>query len=92
MVTICRIIDLCKILGINVNDHFREVTKMVQLGSGSRNGHWYVYGFCKILGISIDYHFREVTKMIIIDKGIHNILDIYEFLLVFEKRIEHKRR
>ena len=25
----------CKTLGINVDDHFREVTKMVQLGSGS---------------------------------------------------------
>ena len=36
VVTICRIIDLCKILVINVDDHFREVTKMVQLGSGSQ--------------------------------------------------------
>ena len=26
----------CKTLGANVDDHFREVTKMVQLGSGSQ--------------------------------------------------------
>ena len=30
-----RAIESCKTLGINVDDHFREVTKMVQLGSGS---------------------------------------------------------
>ena len=28
--------ESCKILGINTDDHFREVTKMVQLGSGSQ--------------------------------------------------------
>ena len=28
--------ESCKTLGINVDDHFREVTKMVQLGSGSQ--------------------------------------------------------
>ena len=30
-----RAMESCKTLGINVDDHFREVTKMVQLGSGS---------------------------------------------------------
>ena len=30
-----RAIESCKPLGISVDDHFREVTKMVQLGSGS---------------------------------------------------------
>ena len=30
-----RAIESCKTLGVNVDDHFREVTKMVQLGSGS---------------------------------------------------------
>ena len=30
-----RAIESCKTLGINVDDHFREVTKMVRLGSGS---------------------------------------------------------
>ena len=30
-----RAIESCKTLEINVDDHFREVTKMVQLGSGS---------------------------------------------------------
>ena len=29
-----RAIESCKPLGISVDDHFREVTKMVQLGSG----------------------------------------------------------
>ena len=29
-------IESCKTLGINVDDHFREVTKMVLLGSGSK--------------------------------------------------------
>ena len=28
--------EACKSLGINIDDHFREVTKMVQLGSGSQ--------------------------------------------------------
>ena len=31
-----RAIESCKTMGINVDDHFREVTKMVQLGSGSQ--------------------------------------------------------
>ena len=31
-----RAIESCKTLGINVDDHVREVTKMVQLGSGSK--------------------------------------------------------
>ena len=30
-----RAVDSCNTLGVNVNDHFREVTKMVKLGSGS---------------------------------------------------------
>ena len=30
-----RALESCKTLGINIDDHFREVTKMVQLGSGS---------------------------------------------------------
>ena len=36
IVTIGRAMESCKTLGINVDDHFREVTKMVQLGSGSQ--------------------------------------------------------
>jgi len=35
VVAIGRAIESCKTLGISVDDHFREVTKMVQLGSGS---------------------------------------------------------
>ena len=35
VVAIGRALESCKTLGINVDDHFREVTKMVQLGSGS---------------------------------------------------------
>ncbi len=31
-----RAVDSCKSLNVNVDDHFREVTKMVQLGSGSQ--------------------------------------------------------
>lgn len=31
-----RAVDSCKSLNINVDDHFREVTKMVELGSGSK--------------------------------------------------------
>lgn len=34
--TIKRSIESCEISGITVTDHFREVTKMVQLGSGSK--------------------------------------------------------
>jgi len=34
-IAIYRAMESCKTLGINVDDHFREVTKMVQLGSGS---------------------------------------------------------
>ncbi len=34
--TIKRSIESCETSGITVTDHFREVTKMVQLGSGSK--------------------------------------------------------
>lgn len=30
-----RAVDSCKSLGVNIDDHFRDVTKMVKLGSGS---------------------------------------------------------
>ena len=36
IVAIHRAVDSCKTQGINVDDHFREVTKMVELGSGSK--------------------------------------------------------
>ena len=36
VVAIGRAIDSCNTLGVNVDDHFREVTKMVGLGSGSQ--------------------------------------------------------
>ena len=32
---ISRAVESCKTQGINIDDHFREVTKMVRLGSGS---------------------------------------------------------
>lgn len=36
VVAVGRAMESCKTLGVNVDDHFREVTKMVQLGSGSQ--------------------------------------------------------
>ncbi|MCM1355991.1 MAG: DNA damage-inducible protein D [Staphylococcus sp.] len=36
LVAIGRAVDSCKTQGINVEDHFREVTKMVALGSGAK--------------------------------------------------------
>lgn len=36
VVAIGRAMEACKMLGISVDDHFREVTKMVLLGSGSQ--------------------------------------------------------
>lgn len=36
MVAIDRAVASCKSLGVNVDDHFREVTKMVELGSGAK--------------------------------------------------------
>ena len=36
VVAIGRAMESCKTLGVNVDDHFREVTKTVQLGSGSQ--------------------------------------------------------
>ena len=36
VVAIGRSMESCKTLAVNVDDHFREVTKMVQLGSGSQ--------------------------------------------------------
>ena len=36
VVAIGRAMESCKTLGINIDEHFREVTKMVQLGSGSQ--------------------------------------------------------
>ena len=35
IVAINRAIESCKVQNINIDDHFRELTKMVQLGSGS---------------------------------------------------------
>ena len=37
VVAIGRAMESCKTLAVNVDDHFREVTKMVQLGSGSQH-------------------------------------------------------
>lgn len=36
VVAIGRAMESCKTLGVSVDDHFREVTKMVTLGSGSQ--------------------------------------------------------
>ncbi len=36
IVAIDRAVSSCKSQNINVDDHFREVTKMVELGSGSK--------------------------------------------------------
>ena len=36
VVAVGRAMESCKTLGISIDDHFREVTKMVQLGSGSQ--------------------------------------------------------
>ena len=36
LVAIRRAVDLCKAQRINIDDHFREVTKMVELGSGAK--------------------------------------------------------
>ncbi|MCQ2280381.1 MAG: DNA damage-inducible protein D [Bacteroidales bacterium] len=36
LIAISRAVESCKTLGINVDDHFREVTKMVELGSGAK--------------------------------------------------------
>ena len=47
--------DSFKTQGINVNDHFREVTKMIEIAKGSK---------CKITD-----HFREVTKMVELGSG-----------------------
>ena len=38
VVAVGRAMEACKTMGINVDNHFREVTKMVQLGSGSERG------------------------------------------------------
>jgi len=34
IVAVHRAVDSCKTLNINVNDHFREVTKMIEIGKG----------------------------------------------------------
>ena len=36
LVAIQRAVDSCNTLGVNADDHFREVTKMVNLGSGAK--------------------------------------------------------
>jgi len=36
IIAIYRAVDSCKTQGINIDDHFREVTKMVDLGSGAK--------------------------------------------------------
>ena len=35
-VALTRAVESCKTQNININDHFREVTKMVTLGSGAK--------------------------------------------------------
>jgi len=36
IIAIHRAVDSCKTQGINVNDHFREVTKMIEIGKGGK--------------------------------------------------------
>lgn len=36
VVAINRADDSCKTLGYNVDDHFRDLTKMIELGSGAK--------------------------------------------------------
>jgi DNA-damage-inducible protein D len=36
LVAVQRAVDACKTQGINVDDHFREVTKMIEIGKGSK--------------------------------------------------------
>ncbi len=36
IVAVQRAVDSCKTQKINVNDHFREVTKMIQIGKGGK--------------------------------------------------------
>jgi DNA-damage-inducible protein D len=36
MVAISRAVDSCKTQNINIDDHFREVTKMIELGKGGK--------------------------------------------------------
>lgn len=38
LVAIHRAVDSCESQGVNVEDHFREVTKMVEIGSSSKRG------------------------------------------------------
>lgn len=36
LVAIQRVVDSCKTQGVNVDDHFREVTKMIEIGKGGK--------------------------------------------------------
>lgn len=36
IIAIHRAVDSCKTQGINVDDHFREVTKMIDIGKGGK--------------------------------------------------------
>jgi DNA-damage-inducible protein D len=36
IVAVHRAVDSCKTQGVNVDDHFREVTKMVEIGKGGK--------------------------------------------------------
>ena len=36
LVAITRAVESCKTHGANVNDHFREVTKMIEIGKGGK--------------------------------------------------------
>lgn len=47
---ICRAVESCENSGIEVSDHFREVTKMVSLGSGSKR--------------NIKDYSRKITKIV----------------------------
>ena len=58
-VAIGRAMESCKTLGISIDDHFREVTKMVQLGSGSQRE---VQDFMRIMGTVLLIHFTRVIR------------------------------
>jgi hypothetical protein len=68
IVAIQRAVDSCKTQGINIDDHFREVTKMAELGSGAKRE---ITDFLPTLTIAAKNLATEITNHNVDSRNLH---------------------